>query len=158
MAYFAALHRLSAPGYLERFFDKIAPDLEHAQALLYRDTMDIQPRRKAYLANRNRVAELLSPKLPLQVYLKPQAQNPNLPGIPPSGIQLILRNNGFIPITLVSLDCGENGGSSVSFTPSALPPKAPGNPLALDRVPSPTIATSGNSSPPGHPGHMSNAW
>lgn len=131
--YFQALNRMSAPGYLENFFQSISVELEEKMNILYseigiydvlykRDGPLAQPTVEDYLENRELVYELLNSKLPLKAYLKHfDAESDQM--------VITIANTAFLPTQFEAVDCLATGKSYNNIAPMRLTGKTPGEPL-----------------------------
>ena len=99
-AYFAALDRFTAPGYLESFFKEIGPALRQTEGVIFRDYPRHPVLVPVYFHNRDMIRSFLHPKLPLKVSLK---------GYDGNNMRLAVANPTFLPVMIDGLVSEKTG-------------------------------------------------
>lgn len=120
-AYFRELRRITGPGYLEGVVARLLPEMAAAMALLRREYPDYGSPVPQYLAARDRVRQVLEPKLAVRAYLeRTDAAR--------GSVSVLVANNTFLPLTVERLGIGSSDvGPAVE--PTVLPGKLPRVPV-----------------------------
>lgn len=92
--YFHHLERLTSPGYLERFFAEVAPELEAKLAIVQRGNPFYHWVSARYFANRDTLATILRPEAPITATLVADAP------------ELEVQNPLAVPVEVLGLRCG----------------------------------------------------
>ena len=128
--YFAALDRLTSPGYLESFFKDIDDNLKKKESCIFKDEPSRSILVPVYFHNRDMMRSFLYPKLPLKAYLEQSGGQ---------SIRLTVANPTFLPVVLDGILLKQSGQFLAVSSPVRLEGKNMGQPLDFREVEVPAV-------------------